>query len=83
MQKKTKKTKLEEIFKTRRSSLRLVSRSFSSYLNMSLQLGISEALLTQIIGDNSTRTIDEPLARTLEKKLSIPAGSLDSPKLFE
>ena len=78
-----KKCPSEELFKTRRANLRQLFRAFQNYQAMALELGISEALLQQIIGDNSTRTIDEKQARGFEKRLLIPALSLDSKKLFE
>jgi len=80
---RTKIHSAEEIFKNRRTNLRLLSRSFPTKKAMAAQIGFSEGLLRQIIGDNSTRTIDETLARKIERKLSIPAGSLDKSKLFE
>jgi predicted component of type VI protein secretion system len=79
---RVKKNNLEEIFKTRRANLRQLARAFRTRKDFALEIGITEALLMQISGDNSVRTIHDALARQIEKRLDIPAGCLDSPTLF-
>lgn len=78
-----KKSPLEGIFKTRRTNLRQLARAFRTYKALALQIGLTEALLNQICGDNSVRTIDDALARQIEKRLDIPTGCLDSKDIFK
>lgn len=48
---------------------------------MAEKLGMSESQLSQLIGKNPSKPIGNRLARKIEKKLGLPRGHLDTPRL--
>lgn len=68
---------LERVFRVRLANLRGQVALYGTQAALARALGVSEAHLTRVIGENPVKTIGEKMARDYETKLRLPSGTLD------
>lgn len=76
-QKDTPSAVLQRIYETRRDNLRLLAEGAGGAAGVGGKIGYSGQYMSQLIGMNPIRVINEKAARTIEAKLKLANGWLD------
>lgn len=69
-----------DVFLTRRNNLRALIQQHEGATPLAKALGYgSPSYLSQMVGPHPTRQVTEKVARTIERRLLLPTGWLDTP----